>query len=377
MKILAIINTSYQMIIAIHLRRKMFMNAEMDIIVTDQLPKGEQIAIRTEETGLFGQVFYVRDKSNLNNATVLEKMADIIQFSLSVGKHFNVENPCSEMQYDTLLYYNFDLLAIKLFDECVKNNPRIKLCRFEEGFLSYNSEATAGGKNSRKAWILRLRKALRIKKNWESYFDRYYCFFPWLIDRETGYTLEQIPTIETHDAEFIRLLNHIFDYEPDPEEYNAKIIYFEGWFECGEINIIRQIAAAVGNENVIVKPHPRHQNDWAKAVGVRTSTNNHVPWEIIQMNMDFSNSVLVAVSSSCPAVGSAILGDDVPALYLFPCVQLQGTQNDKLVFQDVTQTLADSLKRLQSRNVLPRVEIVKDHSQFQYELAELQKGALS
>ena len=198
MKILAIVNTSYQVIIAVHLRKKMFMNAEMDVIVTDQVPKGEQIAKRAEETGLFDRVFYVCDKSNLNNTTALGKIADIIQFSLGAGKHFNVNSPCPEMQYDTLLYYNFDLLAIKLFDECVKNNPQIKLCHFEEGFLSYNSEITASGKNSRKAWILRLRKALRIKKNWEPYFDRYYCFFPWLIDRETGYTLEQIPTIEAH-----------------------------------------------------------------------------------------------------------------------------------------------------------------------------------
>lgn len=371
MKILAIVNTSYQVIIAVHLRKKMFMNAEMDVIVTDQVPKGEQIAKRAEETGLFDRVFYVCDKSNLNNTTALGKIADIIQFSLGAGKHFNVNSPCPEMQYDTLLYYNFDLLAIKLFDECVKNNPQIKLCHFEEGFLSYNSEITASGKNSRKAWILRLRKALRIKKNWEPYFDRYYCFFPWLIDRETGYTLEQIPTIEAHDDETVRLLNHIFAYEPDPEEYNARIIYFEGWFECGEKNIVRQIAAAVGKENVVVKPHPRHQNDWAKTVGVRTSTNNHVPWEIIQMNLDLSDSVLVAVSSSCLAVASAILREDIPALYLFPCVKPQGTQNDKIVFTDVTETLTSALKKLQSRDLLPRVKIVKDEAQLQDELSAL------
>lgn len=377
MKILAIVNTSYQMIVVAHLRKQLFADAEMDIIITDQVPDGDRMAQRVEQTDLFDKVLYVRDKSELQDAAFMDKVVDILQFSLAEGKRFSVDALGLRERYDELLYYNFDLFAIRLFDTYVKRNPQIKLCRFEEGFLSYNTETAGIDNNSRRAWILRLRKLLKIKKNWEPYFHKYYCFFPWLIRRETGYALEQIPTIQRQDADMIQLLDRIFDYKPDPMEYRAKVIYFEGWFKCGEQSIVQQIVDAVGKENIVVKPHPRHKTDWEKRFGVRTSTNDHMPWEIVQMNLDVTGSVLVAVSSSCPAVGSAILGDDVPALYLFPCVQLQGTQNDTLVFQDVTQTLADSLERLQSRNVLPRVKIVKSQAQFQDELSKLQKGALS
>lgn len=375
MNVLAIVNTSYQIIVVTQLRRKLFQAAQMDVIVTDQVAQGEEIAGRMQAAGLFDRVFFVHDKKELQSAAPAEKIWDILQFGLGGKTRFPVETLGLRERYDALLYYNLDLLAIRLFDVYVKKEPGLRLNRFEEGFLSYNSENTEGN-NSRKAWILRLRRLFHPRKNWERYYGSYYCFFPELVPAQTKYTPEQIPVITAEDLAAVKTLNDIFGYEPDPREYDAKVIYFEGWFECGEKQIVEKLAEAAGRENIVVKPHPRHQTDWEGEVCVRTSVNNHVPWEIVQMNLDLSGSVLVAVSSSCPAVASALLRQDIPALYLFPCVKLQGTQNDRVMFEDVTRALRSALQRTQSKDFLPRVKIVENEAQLQLVLEKLGRNVL-
>lgn len=375
MNVLAIVNTSYQIIVVTQLRQKFFSTAQMDVVITDQVAQGEQIAERMRETGLFNRVFFVRDKKELQNATSVEKILDILQFGLGGKTRFSVEALDLRKLYDMLLYYNMDLLAIRLFDIYVKRNPKLRLSRFEEGFLSYNSENTEG-KNSRKAWILRLRRSFRLQKNWEKYFGHYYCFFPELVPAQTKYIPRRIPAIKTKDQLTVKTLNDIFGYKPDPQEYDAKVIYFEGWFECGEKTIVERLAKAVGGENVVVKPHPRHQTNWKTDVCVRTSVNNHVPWEIVQMNLNLSDCILVAVSSSCPVVASALLQQDIPALYLFPCVKLQGTKNDRAMFEDVTRALRSALQHAQNRDFLPRVKIVESEAQIRQVLEKLKTSAL-
>ncbi|WP_418666266.1 polysialyltransferase family glycosyltransferase [Allofournierella sp.] len=371
MKYLMVINTNYQLIVAVQIRRTFLKDDQVDIIITDHSQGNEQLAQRLKKAAVFGRVLSIYNRKMIYEATTKEKIKDFFELGFSSENRFYPKQIEETPNYDGLFFYNLDLLVISLFDVLVKSNSRLTLNLFEEGFLSYGTEKVSNGRFSRKESIFKLRK-LGIKKDWTKYLKKYYCFFPGLIQREMPYQLVQIPPIFSSDKELVKLINSIFDFIPTENKYAAKYIYFEGWFECDEERLVEKIAEIVGKENLLVKPHPRHQSDRYEKVGIKTSSDGNVPWEVVQLNFDFSDKVLMAVSSSCPIVASALLRQNIPALYLYPCVQIHGTKTDQQTFEKVTQNIKNAIEQFQNQQgLLTKVKIARGQDQIAIVLKSL------
>lgn len=53
----------------------------------------------------------------------------------------------------------------------------------------------------------------------------------------------------------------------------------------------------MGKDNLIVKTHPRDTRDVYTKNGIKIMKDSNAPWEVIQLNMGESDSVLLTVNS--------------------------------------------------------------------------------
>ena len=85
----------------------------------------------------------------------------------------------------------------------------------------------------------------------------------------------------------------------------------------------------VGKENVIIKLHPRTNEDRFSKKGIKTLGSDGVPWEAITCVGDFSNKIFIAISSSSITTHKMLFGNNMRAYMLFKFLQPGLKQFDK------------------------------------------------
>ena len=90
--------------------------------------------------------------------------------------------------------------------------------------------------------------------------------------------------------------------------------------------------------------------------GLHVMANSYIPWEIFQLNGDFSEHVFVTLSSSSILNACAMLGDNIESYILYPCVQGKNIEFDKRQ-QSVFEP---TLKALQKNGVCLYHRIIDD-----------------
>ncbi len=101
-----------------------------------------------------------------------------------------------------------------------------------------------------------------------------------------------------------------------PQKYIffASVYDFEGEEPVGELEFALALANKVGFDNLLVKVHPRDDVNRFKNVGLNVDKNSQMPWEVIQLNYDFSDSVFITVASTSVLTISLIV-DKSPKIY--------------------------------------------------------------
>jgi len=104
----------------------------------------------------------------------------------------------------------------------------------------------------------------------------------------------QIPKIEA-DEKTAQVLSKLFHTStavyPQKYIFFSSVFDFEGGAPVGELNVIKQVAALIGNENLIVKVHPRDSIDRFVSAGLNVDNNSAIPWEAIQLGRVFFRSL--------------------------------------------------------------------------------------
>lgn len=57
-RVLIVVNSVYQLFTAVHIRRTILEHRDVDLLLTDVLPQGENYLPRLEDTGLFERVLF-------------------------------------------------------------------------------------------------------------------------------------------------------------------------------------------------------------------------------------------------------------------------------------------------------------------------------
>ena len=133
------------------------------------------------------------------------------------------------------------------------------------------------------------------------------------------FPVHQIPKIERSNPRIKDYFNGIFPYQHFPSQ---RYIYFEGgafqdFLPTQDIEILDQLAAFIGKDQIVVKLHPRTTKDRFSRRGYYVMPQENVPWEVYALNEDLERRVYLSNASTAALTPHIIFGLTTPSINLF------------------------------------------------------------
>jgi hypothetical protein len=294
-RILMIATTYYQLIMAVQMNDTIFKDDEITLLLLDRSQHAEQICERLRENKIFAEVHHIKEKRIMQRGP-LEHYKDCFQavFCKSNWYAYYLDG-IKDLRFDAVMYYSHESSMYWLYCILYEYNKDIEVSLFEEGIMSYDVWL---GEGLRKK-LTALRHALG-KKAVQDAFDKFYCLYPSVYNG----TLKpvQVPKI-TRGSRCADILRVIFDVDGSTLAYPEKYIFFagmsdlEGGEPVGEYQLACKIAELVGKDNLLVKTHPRDPRKIYEENGFHVD-NSAVPWEVMELTRDFSDKILMTLTST-------------------------------------------------------------------------------
>lgn len=355
--------TYYQLIFAIQLKKSLFLNDEVDIIVSDHSVNAEKVCERLKKLGMFSKVTFLQYKDADSNASKIHSFTDAIMLAFE-KKSTKISKLYSAEYIDELIAYNMDFVIYSLYDKLKKNNPNVCLSKMEEGIFSYNVNVVdICGK---RIILSNMIRRFLNKKDALTSQRRFYVYFPELVERPDGIELIRVPQIEKNSS--IRdELNYIFDVNKDElqSEYDRPYIFFGTIFksdgdDIGEERIFSEVSKIVGKENIVIKIHPRDTSSFYADNGFKVASSSSAPWEVLQMNLDCDSKVFLTLVSGCVLAPCILNMKDIKTYYLFKL----GDLHEKGQAAEEIKGLCNQLFKLQKIGKCVNHEIIDNIEQI-------------
>lgn len=364
MNVLIIVNTYSQLIISLQIKRKIYFNDNVSLIVTDFTEKAEDLAYKISNLKIFDTVHYIAVRNLCGEPEKV--IGKIISFKkLILGD--KIFDEIASNKWDILLFYNRDTVTNTLYSSLIRYNFEIRLMMFEEGILSYASKLT----NRRILMADKLRRILNIPQM-DKRTEMFYCFYPSIYHGNLKPL--QIPCIDPKDKEFREILQMIFTVDIDKISlnYNYKYVFFSGMYDfeggnsIGELNLIRQISNLVGNENLVIKVHPRDSIDRYKKAGLNVAESSNLPWEVIQLNCNLTNCVFLTVISGSVFMPNLIVNNPIKTILLYNLCNIEGNyaakKNIEVVSEIMSSFQLDKMKWLKiAKQSIDEIELENEN----------------
>lgn len=339
MKRVIICMTVYQLYNAINLRNNVFKKDDtVDIILIDKT-NFSGIKERLIKEKIFNNVYSVNfdaiyqknldkicGKNKRFREMFLNLRVDMIFYRKTIHSLFS--NTKIEEIYDEMYIANFSRIANMLFNMYYRKNTQIKIFFYEDAYVTYYKPLSTY-KYLKKTWYVNLLNFLRIKQLQEKYLSGMYLYEPDLNLLESTFNILKLPKIDKNHFDNVEKLNKIFNYAND-DFFDRKYIIFEQCYEIynvttNEFDLYEKIIDAVGEENVIVKLHPRTRvNRFEKYKKIKIY-NEKVPWEIITLNQFFDSKVLISINSNAIITPIVLYGEKSKSIILQRLFEINDT----------------------------------------------------
>lgn len=354
-------NTFYQLITAMQMRKTLFKEDEVYLLLSNHSNGADKVAERLAKTDFFTGVIFVEsladDRQSHNIARVIKETMSILNGNYDFGK----KELFSIGQVDEFYYFNYLFSTIALFSLFYKKNKQIRASRFEEGILNYDSPLNEGNFEymTKRVKLVHMLNKVMFRDNLIDRTNDFYCFYPGFYKGKLN--AKEIPFIQQNDS-IVAVLAECFALGDVSGKYQEKYIYFssvydfEGGEPIGEKEVIQEIARIVGIDNLLVKLHPRdiRKEEFKKICHV--DENSNIPWEVIQLNMDCKDKVFITANSGSVLSVNMIIDHMSEVAFIYPCCNLEKNEVAKNNIKNIEMLLSDD--SLKSR--LTRVHVVSD-----------------
>lgn len=311
--ILLICNTPFQIMMAYHITLLYYVGYEIDMVISEGIRDGEQLAKNAQKTNAFRNVIFTRNKKTfLLGHSPRDKIKYLLGRGYEVINNYKIAKNLAKNSYDVCLFSNISILTKLLTSLLRKQNPHVKLALFEEGLVTYTTLFASGDAPNSLYRKYIDKQGLLAKLNFV------YVCHPSLLEWEPqNGAIIHLPIIDKTNLQYVELLNTIFNYNGYTDKYDRRIIFFEEsyafeGFLVPDIEIVTRIAETLGHDNIMVKIHPRNPENRFAKLGYKTNKNISIPWEMIMLNQPLKENIFVTISSG------AVIS---PYLYLgLPCV---------------------------------------------------------
>lgn len=267
-KTLAVVSTSYHLLVFLFLKNSILKDSEVDLVVTDKTDFLASSALEGKLNPYFRNVFYADSKKIKNpyksaittlyesfiyNPTTKEMLRDGEYEKLDCYDDFFFASPGMP-----------DEIVKELVKTCIKRNKKIRLHRFEDGFASYTKPPISSVSSSLGQKLYQLFYRYDIKKA----ENELYLFQPSMAESNVKSTHFQLVQIDNTNA----LREAVIDQIKNMLSFQAQSFTQEYLFlGQGTVNgmnnpktyrgLILEIFDKLGKDNFIVKPHPRGEHD--------------------------------------------------------------------------------------------------------------------
>ncbi|CAM3131554.1 polysialyltransferase family glycosyltransferase [Sporolactobacillus spathodeae] len=313
-KILALCNTPYQIIVASKLEQDYYTDDFVDIIVTDYMNESLEIFNGLKASRIYRRVHHWKVKESIKN----DKLS-LIKTKLlgkKVLRRFLPQYDELDKRYDVFLFANNSMLVQYLGSLLRMDNSNLFGCMYEDGLSTYSDYYGQFWK--RKNWIHRWLRSFFFT------ISTVYLFNPNILDWTPN--CEIVKVDPTFCRRLINDLNLIFRYRESIDKYDKKYIFFEESYSgdgrpIDDCELVDKIAQLVGKNNIYVKVHPRNKKNRFNERGYKTNIDTRIPWEIILLNNDFTNTIFISIASSATINPFLFLGKNIKTILLYRCTK--------------------------------------------------------
>ena len=318
MRILFFINTYFQLIVAMQMKRTIYRSDEVTAVITDRSNNSIPVYQKLKVVGFFDETIYVEARSIIHSRTKSIKIKEFIDIVFDNDNRYSYYfDELHNKRFDAFAFFNLDMDMYGIYSLLSRENPQIQVLMYEEGVLSYENTPY----DTAKFKFLRLCRRLMRKKNMTDNIIGFACFNPALC--KNGLKTIQIPQINPQDQMFKNILKTIFDVTSLDIYSKYKYIFFESSYETDgkdieETQVVLKIASIVGVDNILVKKHPRSTTRFYENHGFQIDTNSSVPFEVIQLCVDFSKSVFISTISGAAVSINTIVENPSKVVFIYP-----------------------------------------------------------
>lgn len=310
---LLIVNSVYQLFLALHIRHTILRECETEILLTDLLPDVAGYVQRLRESRLFARVLHAKT-AKLCRQYVTGDAKEIQEGYGKADSIFRWILSDEPADYETVYFANFDtfsrMMACRLFEK----HPRF--IWYEDGFSSY----VINYLKEDRAMVNRTEEGKKIEK----LVTHTLLYEPRLAMRGDDIPNKRLPKVSLQDEGLREQMNAVFVYRR-PEQWED-FLFLEQSFRAekiatNDLSLMEECRRAIGEGRFLVKPHPRNGENPAFERGLTRRYDSTVPWELILLNGDARCWKLLTVCSNAALTGRLVFGLDIPTVMLYRLFQ--------------------------------------------------------
>jgi len=314
---------------SVQLRNTLFRNDYVVLALSDHSGNAKEVAKQLRQCNYFDECIFCHSKK-----IDKEKHEGVVgirtAYFIASGKYDSYGSLLSVRRFDDFIYYNFNTSTLIWFAILYRYNRDLFCSRLEEGILSYAMLNQDIKTTAFKGRIGNICRKILGRKTIGDCIKYQYCFMP---EHYKGkLNIVPVSPFKPYDQILKQSLSQIFAIETDRLSYSRKYIYFssvcdfEGGEAVGEIDLVVRIAGIVGADNLLVKVHPRDTIDRFLKRGLYVDVNSSVPWEVIQINYDFSDHVFLTLTSSSVITMNMCMENPIKTYFLYRCCDLKNNK---------------------------------------------------
>lgn len=305
---LVIVNSVFNLMVAIQLRLTYLETDEVDLIISDETPSFRQLYYRKVLENVFTNVYF----------------AEVKEYQVTKRKFFSPKYALSEIlkespkSYSDIFFWNPDFIIYNYYKwyKCIRKKVNFHL--YGDAMSSYILDAPDGNRNEG-MYTGNKKNILNFLDKWLFGYTRiadinydYYIFMKEMFLKSTLRNLISIPTIDVNNKFVLELYNSIYEYKG--YYINQKYIYLDtardGYITDEDVlGILRVLIDYLGRDNIIVKPHPRVDEKIYLQLGIEIFDRN-VPWEIYCMNNQVSDKIVFCSLTSAAVMPYILFGKE-------------------------------------------------------------------
>lgn len=329
-KVLGVVSTPYHLLVFLFVKDAFLSGDEVDLIVTDKTPSMEELYKSGRLKPYFHQVSFA-DGRKIKNPY---KSAPVTFYESFIrNKTIDVIMDAPLPRYDKMYFASPgtpDEIVKEIAKTLIKKNKKLTFHRYEDGFASYTKSPVH---------VINTPSGISIYKAlW--HYDIYamekeiLMFQPEMAEKNVDFQKVQIPQTPERIQKITEMARDIFRFEAKVPKQS--IIFLGQGTENGSQNpetyqkLILKLRDIAGEENFIIKPHPRGvHDDFHGKLPVYEDT---CPFELAIASGAMEEKTLISFYSTACVAGKLLFQSKCRIIFLYPLAE--DSFNEKCDYED-------------------------------------------